>query len=179
MKTLIFTLLCTLTIALCCFSGNANAQNIPGASGSGKKIFVDGNASFNFGNGFSTISVSPIVGYWIMPRLGVGAGPSFSYTKYSGASYNSFGARAMARYYPLDFLFAHAEFEYVSYKFSGNEDRQSGVRLPLGLGYNQRLTGNTYAYFMALYDVLYGTNSPFYVPGNNGLIFRGGVTLGF
>lgn len=155
-----------------------NAQNIPGAS-SQKKIFIDGGIGFNFGNGFASINLAPLVGYWIKPRLGVGAGPTFDYVKYSGASYNSFGARAMARYYPLDFLFLHSEFNFMSYKFSGNEERQTGIQLPIGGGYNQRLTGNTYAYFMVLYNVLYNENSPFYNNSNNGLIFRGGVTMGF
>lgn len=169
-------------IAATCFNLSPIAAQNQGKSGFDKKrIFVDGNLGLNFGNGTAFVQISPLIGYWITNRLATGIGPSFEYYKYGSSSGTNYGGRFFGRYYPFRSLFAHAEYEILSYKNSSMTERAWGSRLPIGAGYSQSVGGGTYLNAMALYDVLYKKNNslPFndYVSG--GWIFRVGVTVGF
>ncbi len=150
------------------------------------RLQLVGDLGLSFGNQAGMVVVSPLVGYMITNRFSAGAGPSFEhywqqYPTGDALKLTLLGGRVYSRYQFFNFLFAHAEYGIVNYKVSlGNASENAWVsRLPLGAGISQRIAGNTYANFMVLYDVLYNPDSP-YNFGNsyNGLIFRGGITLG-
>lgn len=156
-----------------------NPQEKPQKEFDQKRIFTGGNIGLSFSNTGSYVLISPLLGYWVTPKISVGAGPSFEYYKYGSFSQTNFGGRVFGRYYPFPNLFAHAEYEVISYKSSGMTERKTGSRLPIGAGYSQSLGGGIYANAMVLYDVLYSADSPFggYISG--GLMVRAGVTMGF
>ena len=177
--------LCLLAVLLvCCHAATLSAQSQKtsdaGSKGFDKRrIFLDGNLGFNFGSGTAFVQVSHVVGYWITDRLAAGLGPSFEYYKYGSFSGTNYGGRVFGRFYPIRNLFAHAEYEVISYKNSSMTERSFASRLPIGAGYSQSIGGAAYVNAMVLYDVLYKANSsPFndYVSG--GWIFRVGVTMG-
>ncbi|MBK9459095.1 MAG: hypothetical protein IPN94_06590 [Sphingobacteriales bacterium] len=147
------------------------------------RLQLGGDLGLSFGNQAGMVVVSPLVGYMITNRFSAGAGPSFEhYWQKDVFKLTTLGGRVYSRYQLFDFLFAHAEYGIVNYKtsFAGGSSQNAWVsRLPLGGGISQRIGGNTFANFMVLYDVLYNPDSP-YNFGNsyNGLILRGGITLG-
>lgn len=151
-----------------------------------RRLQVGGDIGLSFGNQSGFVMVSPLVGYQVSSRFSAGLGPMFEHYWYRSSwgdklSATVVGGRIYSRYQIFNFLFAHGEFALINYKVVVNNlsDNVWIKRLPLGLGYSQRLGGNSYSYLMFLYDVLYDPNSP-YQMGNiyNGLIFRAGVTIG-
>lgn len=151
------------------------------------RLQLGGDLGLSFGNQAGMVVVSPLVGYMITDRFSAGAGPSFEhywwqqYPTGDALKLTLLGGRVYSRYQLFNFLFAHAEYGIVNYKasFGGISENAWVSRLPLGGGISQRIGGNTFANFMVLYDVLYNPDSP-YNFGNsyNGLILRGGITLG-
>lgn len=152
-----------------------------------RRLQLGGDIGLSFGNQSGFVMVSPLVGYQVTSRFSGGLGPMFEHYWYRPSvndkvSATVVGGRIYSRYQIFNFLFAHGEFALINYKVKVNNlsDNIWLKRLPLGLGYSQRLGGgNTYSYLMFLYDVLYDPNSP-YQMGNvyNGLIFRAGITVG-
>lgn len=91
-----------------------------------ERLFFGGNIGLTFGT-ITDIEVSPLIGIWILPRVGFAAGPTFRYYKspYFGRTM-IFGARSYVEYMflqdldnliPLGIhagLFLHGEYELLS-----------------------------------------------------------------
>lgn len=59
-----------------------------------QRLFFGGSFGLQFGT-VTNIEVSPLVGFWLLPRVAVGAGPSFQYYKDPYGSTVIYGGRTM------------------------------------------------------------------------------------
>jgi hypothetical protein len=90
-----------------------------------ERVFFGGNLGLQFGT-YTDIEVSPIIGLWILPRVGIAAGPNFRYYKFLSNSTVIFGGKTYVELLFLEDLdnliplslhlgfFLHGEFETLS-----------------------------------------------------------------
>lgn len=146
------------------------------------KIFYGGSFGLSFGS-VTSIRINPLVGYKITPKLSAGVTGLYefnSYDSYYGRqNYNNYGGSVFTRFRFIPQAYAHAEFNFISYEFSGfnNSKYRQGVPfILLGGGFAQRIGGNTFAYAQILFDVLQDRNSPY---GAWEPFYSVGVSVGF
>jgi len=143
---------------------NIMCQNIENNSDS-KSIFKD---RFLTGGGFglqigtiTLINVTPFIAYKITEKFISGLG--FTYEYYSDKRFipnyktNIYGGSVFARYYVFKDIFAHGEYEILSYKPSiysiyQNDDRISVESYLLGAGYRQWIGENSSVNFLILWN---------------------------
>ena len=58
-----------------------------------ERIFYGGNFALQLGT-FTDIEVLPVVGFWVLPRIAIAAGPGFRFYSYRGTHTNIFSARS-------------------------------------------------------------------------------------
>lgn len=75
---------------------NAEAQRQQ-APPIGERIFYGGNFGLQFGT-LTDIQVSPVVGFWILPRLAVAAGPSYRFYKLFDDRTHIYGGKAYVEF---------------------------------------------------------------------------------
>lgn len=157
----------------------AHGNTLPPYSLSDHLVY-GGNLGLSFGN-ITNISVSPLVGYKVTDKFIPGVGFTYNYLKfnypgYSEESINIYGGSIWARYYVLDNIFLHGEYEALN----GEWDPyfRPGYRyylnsLLVGGGYRESF-GNLSSYILVLYNVTYNEDSPYPSP----LIIRAGFGFG-
>ncbi len=161
------------------------------------RLILGGMPNLDFGNGFVDLGLSAIAGYRITDHFSAGIGLGYLYSKSPVAvdpnnpnnilyqTENILYPNVWARYFIYKGLYAVVNYEYdiISQKVPFDN---FGVLYPpashftnsclfLGPGYRGRLAGRTSFYIELVYDVLQGTNSPYY-PGQP--ILRGGIVFG-
>lgn len=158
------------------------------------RLVFGGGLGLQFGT-ITFIDVSPVIGYKITKRLESGIGITYKYYKYNDfyknlttgekidLKSNMFGGSIYSRYYILENLFAHAEFERLRYNFediyeSGGqiirEDRHDYINsLFVGGGLRQRIFANGSLFIMALWNLTEEPNTPY-----NNPVIRMGVLVG-
>ena len=160
------------------------------------RIFFGGNFGLQFGD-ITLIDVSPMVGYRITDK--VAAGISFNYKYYHDKKFfynqysnsfmemtsNIYGASIFGRYYFVENLFAHIEYEYLIYSYDNYRPNSVGISyskstetvnvpgLFLGGGYRQPIGGRTYFTITILYNIMESQYSPYSNP-----IIRVGMSVG-
>ena len=152
------------------------------------RIFIGGSLGLQFGSA-TYIDVSPLVGYNITKKLQAGIGftyiyykvkdPNYSYNNYETSIY---GGRLFSRYYILQNLFAHAEYEILNMEVpaeiggTGNFNyiRDNITSVMVGGGYAQPIGSNAALLLMVLWNLTEEQYSPYVNP-----IFRIGITAGF
>jgi hypothetical protein len=175
----ILAILTTYTL-LIAYTG-VNAQNTDPRGFEPDRLFWGGNLGAGFGT-ITNVDVSPTLGYMFFDRFGAGLG--FTYQYYADKRYvpavtlSITGARVFARLYPLEQLFLHGEYEFLSYTtnmYTGIDKERINVSGLLGGGgYRYQVGGNSWAYLM----ILYNFNETIYTPYSNP-VFRVGVDIGF
>jgi hypothetical protein len=144
-----------------------------------------------FGMGFSTygssIQLAPTIGYRATPKLETGL--RLLYNFYSVKQFDvrlnshSYGGGPYVNYAIYRGLFAHAEYELLSFEgfFINNAnqqidklDRVNISSVFVGGGYRQYFSTNAYGVFMVLYNLNESINSPYSNP-----VFRIGFGFGF
>ena len=148
-----------------------------------ERIYVGGYLGLQFGT-YTSIDISPLVGYRVTPDFNVGIGVLYTYTSfdYGGTigqhGYSSWGGRLTANYTLFNFLALGIEYQYRTvelYNVYEQSFEDQGVNvLFLGGGIRQKVGGNTYMFLMAYYDVLQEEYSPY-----NSVVLRIGVSAGF
>ena len=90
-----------------------------------ERLFFGGNIGLMFGS-YTNIDVSPIIGFWVLPRVAVAAGPNFRYFKDPYGSTTIYGGKVyteiiflqdLNNLLPLGIhlgLFLHGEYEGLS-----------------------------------------------------------------
>lgn len=90
-----------------------------------ERMFYGGSFSLQLGT-ITNIEISPVAGLWVLPRLGIAAGPTYRFYKYISDKTNIYGGRIYAQYVffrdmdrivPLGIhtsLFMHVEDEMLS-----------------------------------------------------------------
>jgi len=142
------------------------------------KIFFGGNLGFQFGT-VTFADVSPLVGYRITDKIAAGVGVTYQYYRYKDRNYdfttNVYGGRLFGRYSFTDYLFAHAEYEYLNLEAFDFFRRRVDVNSVLaGAGYIQRFGSNSGIIAMILYNFTESAYTPYTNP-----IIRVGVSFGF
>ncbi len=126
------------------------------------KVFYGGTLGVSFGSYFR-LSVQPMVGYNITPKLSGGVKAIYEYISDTRTSqsytWHNFGGSVFGRYRVIPQIYGHAEFAYMSY--DSPIDRYSVPFLLLGGGYVQRLGSNAGLYIEVLFDVLQDDKSPY------------------
>jgi len=157
-----------------------------------KKIYVGGYFGLSFGSTYSSVDISPIVGYRITKDFSMGIGVIYNYYAYevpnfttgtTKYSFSNWGARINANYVLFNLIALGAEYQYITTdRFDGynlNNDAtfaKEGVNiLFVGGGISRRVGGNTSMYIMAYYDLLQDKYSPY----GDQIVWRIGVSAGF
>jgi hypothetical protein len=86
---LIFTV--ALTTAL---MGQGRSEQTPSLS---QRLFYGGSFGLQFGT-VTNIEVSPVVGFWLLPRVAVAAGPSYQYYKDPYGKTSLYGGKAFMQF---------------------------------------------------------------------------------
>ena len=132
------------------------------------RIFFGGSIGASFGS-YTSVSLYPMIGYKLTPKLSVGVKflyeyASYNYYDYGKQHYNNYGGSLFARLHFIPQAYLHAEYRYMSYEFSrlNNEHYRQGVPfLFLGAGFAQPISAHSFFYAQILFDVLNDTNSPY------------------
>jgi hypothetical protein len=149
-----------------------------------ERLYFGGYIGLQFGT-YTSIDISPLIGYRVTPDFNVGIGVLYNYTSfdYGGTigqhGYSSWGGRLTANYTLFNFLALGIEYQYRTVETVYNVAEQSfetqGINiLFLGGGIRQKVGGNAYMFLMAYYDVLQEEYSPY-----NSVVLRIGVSAGF
>ena len=124
-----------------------------------ERMYFGGGMGLSAGQGYTMISLSPIVGYMINNRLSGGVGVTYQYYKSGDFTDNRWGGQLFMRMNVIKQVFAYASYEFMNYgtyTITGTEGpRQTVSRLPLGLGISQPIGNRSSVNFLAAYDVLY------------------------
>jgi hypothetical protein len=172
-----------LSLLITSFSSPAFAQDEPKTPFK-DRIFFGGNLGLQFGN-LTYIDVSPLVGYKITDKLHAGIGATYIYYKHKDAylKYETsiYGGRVFGRYYIMDNLFAHSEYEMLNLEVpetvtGGNYElvRDNISSVLVGGGYAQEIGANASLVLMLLWNLTEEQYSPYQNP-----IIRIGINAGF
>lgn len=159
-----------------------------------EKLFTGGSANVGFSNGATMLGIAPQLGYSLTNWLD--AGLTFNLNYISQRDYattdkirqTTFGPGAFVRIFPVNFLFATAQYEYnmIHQKYiSGSLPTQktsvNANSLLLGAGYagGREKGTNTYYYLSIMWDVYGDTNSPYADQlGRSTPVIRAGYNIG-
>ncbi|RAV97657.1 hypothetical protein [Pseudochryseolinea flava] len=152
-----------------------------------ERIFTGGGLGASFQKGYSFVSVSPLIGYKITPKLAAGLQFQYRYTKYNVGSFkfsaNDYGISPFLRWNFYGPLFLHTEYEYLNYTsmdLDGSKVRKGYNSFFAGGGFFQPLGRNAGFFLLALYNFSYRDPQPNELsPYDSPLVIRAGVTAGF
>ncbi len=133
------------------------------------RLYFGGGMGLSGGSWGTSISLSPIVGYMVSNRLSVGVGATYQFYKYQDNYYdyqdNRYGGSVFARMNLFKQIFAYGEYSFLNYSINGDTNNRDTVnRLPLGLGFSQRMGTRSSFNIVAAYDMLYEVNGPYASP---------------
>jgi hypothetical protein len=142
------------------------------------RLFTGGNLGAQFGT-VTFVDVSPLLGYRITDKISAGIGATYQYYHYKDKFYdfetNVYGGRGFGRYLFTDYLFGHAEYEYLNLEAFDFKRRRVDVgSLLAGGGYIQRIGNNAFLVAMILYNFTESVYTPYSNP-----IIRIGFNIGF
>ena len=136
-----------------------------------------GNIILSFGN-YSSVGISPMVGYYYLPNAWVGLGITYIYSWEDPMSQTAIGGRLFTQYYVVPQAFLKAQYMYYSYSTFLDGNKLSEYEVPyllLGGGYRQKVGPKTYLEFEVLFDVLQDSNSAY---GNWDPVWGVGIVVG-
>lgn len=174
-----------ISLFLILFAITLQAQNDSGnyrtESNFRSRLFYGGGFGLQVGT-VTLIEVSPLVGYKVTPKLGIGISPTYKYYSYKPYGYSSrletnvYGGSIFARYMIFENIFAHAEYESLFYdsKFPGYLTQRTQYNSVLvGGGYRQQIGANAAMNLMVLWNLNDTPDSPYTNP-----VIRIGFTVG-
>ena len=163
-----------------------------------EKLFTGGSVTVGFSSYSTTLGIDPQLGYSLTNWADVGIHLNLNYT--SQRDYQVYGDKlrqtvygpgAFVRLFPVNFLFASAQYEYniirVKYiaannsGYSNNTYKVNAGSLLLGAGYagGREPGSNTYYFISISWDVLGNKNSPYINEvGRSSPIIRAGYNIG-
>jgi hypothetical protein len=179
--TLIALSLCTLAMAQW---GDEEMSDQPTLR---ERIFTGGGFGLSFSSYYDFVSVSPLIGYKVTPKLAAGIQVQYRYTRYKEFtpkfSTNDYGISPFVRYNVYSPFFLQAEYEYLNYEFpvtTSESIRKKYNSFLAGGGLFQPLGRRAGFYALALYNFSYRAAGPGEVtPYDSPLVLRVGVTAGF
>jgi len=186
---------CIILLLISFFSVQLNAQEYARQPREKKKalakerFYLGGNFGLWFGT-TTYIELSPLLGYKITERWHVGLGLTYIYFKgsfvdlYTLQSYSInthvYGGRLLTRFYIMENIFAHAEYEVLNLEVPVYDNNfnivYQRVNVPsflVGGGYSQKMGTNSAFYILILFNVNQNIYSPYSNP-----VFRMGFSFG-
>jgi hypothetical protein len=176
MKKLVI-LLGTFLLVQCSF---AQDEEVKEKGFKKEKLFSGGTISLSFFNNTFLIGGNPIFGYSLTNWADVGVVANYNYSSTRDYQYvndrlrqTNYGGGVFTRLFPVNFLFAQAQFEhnFITQKFvappnsglQNNTYKTSGNSFLIGGGYTSgRYPGNNNFFFLSLlFDVSNNPNSPY------------------
>lgn len=160
----------------------ATAAVWPSASAGG--LWYGGGIGVSFGS-VDTFSVSPIVGYTILPRVSVGGGLDYRYRKDTRIeptlTTRDYGASVFTRVRLTRTWFLEGDYEYLDYEYrraDGSTGRSSDDSLLGGVGYVQPIAGRASFFVTALYNFSYSDSDTIQAYSDPWVV-RAGISVGF
>lgn len=159
------------------------------------KLFTGGSVTASFSSYSTVLGISPQIGYSLTNWADAGITLNFNYLTQKDYYDNRvrqtvYGPGAFVRLFPVNFLFASAQYEYnfIHLRYLPNntggvsyENNVNASSLLLGAGYagGRQRGSNSYYYLSVSWDVLANVNSP-YVDGYGKSIpiIRAGYNIG-
>jgi hypothetical protein len=164
-----------------------------------EKLFTGGSANVGFSNGATMLGITPQLGYSLTNWLD--AGITFNLNYISQRDFfeygdkmrqTTYGPGAFVRLFPVNFLFAGAQYEYnmihqkyiplsTSSNYVSGKSNFNASSLLVGAGYaGGRMKGeNTYYYLSIMWDVLSDPHSPYIDNlGRKSPVIRAGYNIG-
>ena len=164
--SLIFLLL--FSINLFAFGQNIRKEEKPPIN---ERLFFGGSFGMQFGT-VTYIDVSPIVGLWVLPRVAIAAGPSFTYykNKFIDAETSLYGGRFYTQYlfiqdldnvFPIGLhtgIFFHLEDELLSLESKYWKNQYASGRfiannVLIGGGIRQQIGNRSFLHLTALWTI--------------------------
>jgi len=158
------------------------------------KLFFGGGVGAGFGN-YTYISVSPIIGYRLTPRLSTGVRLMYQYTTFKYYDYidqkeetyngNDFGIGGFATFSLFGPIFLQAEYEHLSYDglyYDGTQDRTSFDSFMAGGGISQPVGRKSSLFLAVLYNFSYenfNNANAYRSPYDSPWVVRIGISGGF
>lgn len=147
----------------------------------GQRLIFGGNIGLQFGR-YTFVDISPLVGYKVTDQLIMGLGATYIYYSVDDFPYkystNIFGGRAFTKYYLMENLFAHVEYEILNMEVLDDLTyklvRTNIPSLFVGGGYRQMMGERSAFELLLLYNLMEERNSPYQNP-----IIRAGFVFGF
>ena len=150
-------------------------------------MFIGSGINLGFSNGF-IVGLNPEVGYSINKIIDAGIAINFTYvTQRSQQSnyslrYTAVGGGPFLRLWPARMFFIGSQFEYnsiaISEKFNSTITKLESATAPsllVGVGYGNRIVGQSQFYTSIMIDVLKDSNSPYRDQFNRAMpVFRTG-----
>ncbi len=146
------------------------------------RLFFGGDIGLQFGS-ITYVNLSPIVGYKLTERLGIGLGPMYAYLndkRFTGYEYtaNSYGGRLFGQYMVIENAMAYSEFSMVNSDVIDDITYvQKRVNIPsllVGGGYVTPIGDASSFNIMVLFNLIEDRFSYYENP-----IIRAGVNVGF
>jgi len=161
-----------------------------------QKLFTGGSANLGFSSGSTMLGITPQLGYSLTNWLDAGINFNISYLSqrdyYTGYKYRqtTLGPGAFVRLFPVNFLFATAQYEYNSMHLKAIPN-QNGIpssktninanSFLVGAGYaGGRQSGDNSYYFLSImWDISGDPNSPYRDQyGHISPVIRAGYNIG-
>jgi opacity protein-like surface antigen len=158
------------------------------------KLFTGGSANIGFSNGSTMLGITPQLGYSLTNWLD--AGITFNLNYISQRDYSTtaklrqttYGPGAFVRLFPVNFLFAAAQYEYniiqlkyISSSFPTQKNSVNANSFLVGAGYagGREKGRNTYYYLSIMWDIAGDKNSPYVDQlGRPNPVIRAGYNIG-
>ncbi len=127
------------------------------------RVYFGGGFGLSGGANSTVITVSPMVGYMVSSRFSVGVGATYQYFKFNNFTDNQYGGLAFARLNLFKQVFGYAEYSFVNQvDYRDGVNRITIDRLPIGLGFSQRMGPRSSFNVIAAYDMLHDANGRYY-----------------
>lgn len=136
-------------------------------------LFIGSGINLGFSNGF-IIGLNPEVGYSINRFLDAGIATNVTYvtqrsqSSNTSARYLAIGGGPFVRIWPVRMIFIGGQYEYnaITYKEISNgatvyKEKTNASSLLVGLGYGNRIIGQSQFYTSIMIDALNDVNSPY------------------
>ncbi len=127
------------------------------------RVYFGGGFGLSGGSNSTVITVSPIVGYMVSSRFSVGVGATYQYFKFNNFTDNQYGGLLFARMNLFKQIFGYAEYSFINQiDYRDGVNRITIDRLPIGLGFSQRVGPRSSFNVIAAYDMLHDANGQYY-----------------
>lgn len=130
------------------------------------RLYVGGSIGAGFSNYATFVDVSPMVGYMLTERWSAGPGYTYQFIrdKVWAESIHITGPRVFSRFGILDWLFLHAEYEHLFYKWrsdvTGDVLRINAPGFYAGAGLRSGFDERSGGFLVVMYNFLETSYTP-------------------